>query len=687
MIISTTWLADYVQLPGSTADLVERLLMTGLNHESTTTVGDDEAVEIEITSNRPDCLGHIGVAREAALLFSRPLHLPDPRPPEGEAAAAGSIAVEILCPDICPFYSARVIRGATIGPSPQWLVDRLRTVGVASVNNVVDVTNYVMLESGQPLHAFDLARIRGPRIVVRRAAGGEPFTAINHKTYSLTDRMCVIADAQRPVALAGVMGAADTEIGAGTTDILLESAQFAPLPVRAAARGLVLASASSYRFERGPDPAMVDWASRRAAALILELAGGTLERGVVEAGSLACEPAVIPLDPGRVGEVLGVDVPSDRQRRILTGLGFVEEPAGGPPGTRWRAPTWRRDCWREIDLVEEIARIEGYDRVPENVAIAARPVEWSDREKTVRRAGEVLVAAGFCEAMTRSVVSEAFEATASPWGKTPTLSISPALVRGADRLRRTLLPSLLEARAGNAATGTDDADLFEIARGYIGRDGEADGSPVEEPLLLGLVTGGGFPRGKGLTDAVLMRLGLCATTPDDARVEYRPVSLDLLAPGRAAEIVLHRTGRDPCRVGVVGEVANAVLDRFALSGPVTAAELRLERLEFNASADRKLRRPSDFPAMQRDINLVVAEGVPWGDIEAVIREAAGGLLDGCRLVQVWQDAERLGTGRKSVVVSLRLRSDSGTLSGDEATKAVEAIVAACSHRVNATLRC
>jgi len=257
MIISSSWLADYVQVPASRDELVERLAMSGLNHEATTTVGDDAAIELEVTSNRPDCLGHIGVAREAAVLFERPLAVPDPRPLEGPEDAARRVAVLIESPEICPYYSARVIRGVRIGPSPTWLVDRLRTVGVASVNNVVDVTNYVMLESGQPLHAFDLANLRGSRIVVRRAIAGEPFTAINHRVYALDDRMGVIADAERPVALAGVMGGAESEISTATVDVLIESAQFAPLPVRAAARGLALASGSSYRFERGPDPAMV----------------------------------------------------------------------------------------------------------------------------------------------------------------------------------------------------------------------------------------------------------------------------------------------------------------------------------------------------------------------------------------------------------------------------------------------
>jgi phenylalanyl-tRNA synthetase beta chain len=688
MIVSRKWLDDYVKVAAPTDEIVTRLLMSGLNHESTEAVGSDEAIDIEVTSNRPDCLGHIGVAREVAVLFGLPLHVPDPRPAEQGGKAAASIAVEIADAAACPHYTARVIRGVSVGPSPAWLVERLATLGVASINNVVDVTNYVMFECGQPLHAFDLAKIAGGRIVVRRAAAGETFTAINHKQYTLDDTMGVIADAERPVALAGVMGGADTEIGVGTTEVLLESAQFAPLVVRAAARGLALASASSYRFERTPDPAMVDWASRRAAALILELAGGRLEQGVVETGRLVGTPAVVPLGASRVAEVLGIDVAADRQREILMGLGFVEEPGSGH-AARWRAPTWRRDVHREIDLVEEIARIEGYDRVPENVAIAARPVEWSARELTVRRAGEVLVAAGFCEAMTRSVVPVLFEECASPWGTAPAVTIAPALVRGADRLRRTLLPSLLEARGGNGAAGSPHGNLFEIARAYVARPagGElpAGASPLEEPLLLGVVSDGDFFRAKGLAEAVLRRLGI-GTAGGDVHVVVRSLESDLLARGRAAEIVLEREGFGPVRIGILGEVAAKLLDRCSLAGPVAAVELRLDAVEFAVGREHRLRRPSDFPAMQRDLNLVVEERVAWGEIAAAVAAGAGEILEECRLVEVWRDSERLGSGKKSFVVSLRLRSTAGTLSGEAAARAVDAILAECGRRAGAVLR-
>jgi len=691
MIISTNWLSEYVSLPGATDALVERLLLSGLNHESTQSVGNDTAIDLEVTSNRPDCLGHIGVAREVAVLFGCPLHIPEPHLQEVGAESAANIAVEILSPEICPYYTARVIRGVRVGPSPQWLVDRLTTVGIASVNNVVDITNYVMFECGQPLHAFDLAKIRGGRIGVRRAVAGESFTAINHKTYALTAGMGVIADAEGPVALAGVMGGAGTEIAAATTDILLESAQFAPLTVRAAARGLVLASASSYRFERVPDPAAVAWASRRAAAMIAEIAGGQIARGTVEAGRLALSPATIQLRPGRVAEVLGIDIPIERQQAILIGLGFVAE-SNGTDRSRWRAPTWRRDCGREIDLVEEIARIEGYDRVPENEPIAARPVTESARERTLRRATDVLVAAGFCEAMTRSVVGASLEAPASPWGDASPLVCAPPLVRGADRLRRTLLPSLLEARAANVAIGAQQPDLFETARGYLPRQTATPdaASPVEEPLLVSFVMGGGFAAAKGLAEAVLERLGLGGSAANEPHVVFRQAHLDLFATGRAAEIVLERPGQPAERIGVVGEVAATVLTNFGLNvgakGAVVAAELRLDRLEFAVDLERRRSRPSDFPAVERDVNLIVDQTVPWGDVAAAIRGSAGGLLEECRLVQVWTDAERLGAGKKSFVVSLRLRSSEGTLAGEDANRTVDAVVASCGRQCGAVLR-
>lgn len=692
MIISTEWLADYVQLSVPPETIAERLAMAGLNHESSSRVGNDTAIELEITSNRPDCLGHIGVAREAAALFTRPLLLPNPQPLQSGARASESVVVEIASPAMCPYYQARVIRGVRVGKSPAWLVDRLATLGIASVNNVVDVTNYVMMECGQPLHAFDLAKVRGGRIIVRAAKSGEPFEAINHKRYELTDRMCVIADAVGPVALAGVMGGAESEIGDATCDVLLESAQFAPLAVRAAARGLALASDSSYRFERGPDPSAVDWAGRRAAQMILELAGGRLEHGVSEAGSLTGTRARIDFGDDAVAEVLGVDIPVDRQHSILASLGFERNVHDGAQAS-WTAPSWRRDVTRPIDLVEEIARIEGYDHVPEDVPIHSRPVEASRRDTAVARVAEVMVSAGLCEAMTRSVVGESLESLGSPWSVRPPLAIEPALVRGADRLRRSLIPSLLEARGINASVGSPHGDLFEVARLYLPRTDSPSspcpaGSLPDEPLAIAFVTAGDYANAKGLVEAVLARLALDGTgygASGATAVRYTPADVPLFETGRAAEIILPSHDGRP-RVGVVGEVSRAVLDALGITGPVSAAELLVDRLDFAVETDRAIVRPADFQAVDRDVNLVVEESVSWSEVASAIADAAGATLEHLRLDQVWVDAAKLGEGRKSLLVSLRLRSPSGTLSGDDTRRILDAVVASCGERCRATLR-
>ena len=289
MIVSKNWLAEYVPLPKTVDELTHRLTMSGLNLEEFHDVSEglskpDVAIDLEVTSNRPDCLGHIGVAREAAVLFEQPLTIPSAAVVESSDPATAAALISIECADLCPEYHGRVIRGVRIGPSPVWLKDRLEAVGMVSVNNVVDVTNFVMLECGQPLHAFDLDRLDGRRIVVRRAKKGETITAIDQRQYALTEEMCVIADAKRPVAVAGVMGGFETEISNLTVNVLIESAAFASMSVRGTARGLKLHSPSSYRFERKVDRSGLDWASRRCCELIMNVAGGTLLAGSIVAG-------------------------------------------------------------------------------------------------------------------------------------------------------------------------------------------------------------------------------------------------------------------------------------------------------------------------------------------------------------------------------------------------------------------
>jgi len=400
MIVSWNWLKQYVTLDMPLEQLQRRLTMAGLNHEETREVGGDLAIDLEVTSNRPDCLGHLGVAREVAVLFGRELHVPQARPPEGDTPVEKLVEVQIDCPDLCPRYTARVIRGVKVGPSPRWLVRRLQTVGLTPINNVVDISNYVLMECGQPLHTFDYAKLKGPRIVVRRPRPGESIEAIDHRIYDLSPQMCVIADAEDPVAIGGVMGGAATEISAETTDVLVEAAEFNPVSIRNTARALNLHSDSSYRFERGVDPMGVDWASRRCCELILELAGGELARGVVDVGRRPPQPQLITLRLSQIERILGIEIPLERVREILLALGLreVEDGARGREGKESASatltllpPSWRRDLTREIDLVEEVGRIHGYDAIPEDVGVPMVASRRPERDRVIERIRTVLL--------------------------------------------------------------------------------------------------------------------------------------------------------------------------------------------------------------------------------------------------------------------------------------------------------
>src|SRR5262245_15039648 len=398
MIVSWNWLKQYVPLEVPVEEFERRLMLAGLNHEETKQVGDDLAIDLEVTSNRPDCLGHIGIAREAAVVFREPLNIPDPRPPCGAAKASELTKVTLSCPDLCYRYTARVIRGVKVKPSPKWLVDRLATIGIGAINNVADITNYVLMECGQPLHAFDFQKLDGREIIVRQARKGERLEAINHKMYDLEPGMCVIADGTRPVALGGVMGGAASEVTSSTIDVLIEAAEFDPLSIRNTARKLALHSDSSYRFERGLDPDGIDWASRRCCDLILQEAGGELASGVVDVGRQPPKREPIVFRLSQLKRILGIEIDAAEVRRILTALGNREQPDVNTlthPDTQtltFLPPSWRRDLTREIDLVEEVARIHGYDAIPEDVNVPMAASHRTDCDRVLTKVREVLVA-------------------------------------------------------------------------------------------------------------------------------------------------------------------------------------------------------------------------------------------------------------------------------------------------------
>jgi phenylalanyl-tRNA synthetase beta chain len=677
MIVSWNWLQQYVPLSVPPEEFERRLMLAGLNHEETKTVGSDLAIDLEVTSNRPDCLGHLGIAREASVVFGLPLTVPDPQPPQAKTTVAELTKVTLQCPTLCYRYTARVIRGVKVKPSPGWLVDRLATIGIAPINNVVDITNYVLMECGQPLHAFDFQKLDGHEILIREARKGEPLEAINHKTYELEPGMCVIADRSRAVGLAGVMGGASTEVTSSTSDVLIEAAEFDPLSIRNTARKLALHSDSSYRFERGLDPDGIDWASRRACELILQLAGGELAAGIIDVGRKPPPREPIVLRRSQIKRILGIEIDAAEVLRILTALGNQpasaksKADAGAGDSLQVIPPTWRRDLTREIDLIEEVARIHGYDAIPEDVNVPMAASHRTDRDRVLQKIREALIVAGIDEAMTISLVEPAAADAFSPWTDAPPLISSTPVLRRADRLRRSLIPSLLEARRNNESLANPRVELFEIARIYLPKTGALP----NEPLMLGITSAGDFFAVKAVVEEILARLNPAAS------LEVADFKHDLFQSGRAVQL-----GVGGKRIGYLGEVSPATLKKFELRDPTTVAEIQIDSLQTLVNLVPQAVELSAYPAVTRDLNLVVDERVRWADLAATVRGAAGSELENIEYRDTYRDPNRLGPGKKSQLLTIALRRKDGTLTNSEADHVRDQIVQACQQAHGATLR-
>lgn len=670
MIVSWNWLKDYVRLDMPHEELARRVMMAGLNHESTEEREGDLAIDFEVTSNRPDCLGHLGIAREIAVLFDVPLAIPAAKPTEGTVDAGSLVSVKIECPDLCYRYTARVVRGVKIGPSPRWLADRLKAVGIEPINNVVDISNYVLMECGQPLHTFDYAKLNDRAIVVRRPRQGESIEAIDHKTYTLPADACVIADSRDAVAIGGVMGGATTEISAVTRDVLVEAAEFNPISIRSTSRTLALRSDSSYRFERKVDPEGIDWASRRCCQMILDIAGGELARGSVDVGRPvpACESVVLRFS--QLKRVLGIDVEPAVVRKILAALGNRETACDATSVTVVR-PSWRRDLTREIDLVEEVARIHGYEKIPEDVRV---PMASSVRTRDDRVLGKVrgvLTSAGFDEALTLSAVEESAAAAFSPWtGATPLVSQMP-VIRGADRLRRSLVPSLLAARRTNESVSNPEIELFEIAKVYLPR---GEKLPSEDRMIA-LTSGRDLPQVKGVIES------LAAALNPALRLDFASYRGDLLDPSESCELRL-----DGELLGVLGAVSAAGLKQFELRGPTVVAELKAAPLIERTDLTPRYQPLPAFPAVTRDLNFVVDESLRWAELAETVQTAAGEPFESLAYCGIYRDAQRLGKGKKSLLMTLTLRLPTGTLTNQQADGIRDAIVAAAATKHGAELR-
>ncbi len=670
MIVSWNWLKEYVELPMSLDELTERLTLTGLNLEGVEQVGEDVAIDLEVTSNRPDCLGQIGVAREISVLWQQELKKPPAAPASAGPEVAKQTSVTVECPDLCPRYTARVIRGVKIGPSPAWLAERLRSVGIGVINNVVDISNYVMFECGQPLHTFDFAKLAGQKIIVRESKPGEKFEAINHQEYELQPGTCVIADAERAVALGGVMGGADTEVSDSTTDLLIEAADFAPLSVRNTARRLNLHSPSSYRFERGVDPEGIDWASRRCCELILELAGGELAAGLIDVGEPVAAREPIKLRFTELPRILGIEIPAETVGNILVDLG-CQETHTCDHCIKVIPPTWRADLTREIDLIEEIARIYGYEQIPEDAGVKMVVSTRSREDRVLEQVRDVMVATGFYEAMTISAVDRSEVEKFQPWSTAESLTVSTPVLRRADCLRQTLLPSLLTSRRTNEKLSNAVIELFEIANIYLPQTGELP----DQRRMLALTSGGPFAKLKGVVEL------LVGTIAPGQKIETTENDAPLFETGRGSQLMLGNRV-----LGFLGEVSKWGLDQFELRGSTSVLELDLGVLIDAAVPIHRIKKLSPYPPVSRDLNLVVDEKVRWADVEKIVLSESDELLEKIAFQETYRDAKRLGAGKKSLLFSIQLRSTEGTLTNERADTVREQIVAKVVKQLGGELR-
>jgi phenylalanyl-tRNA synthetase beta chain len=632
---------------------------------------DDVMLDFEVTPNRPDCLSLIGIAREVSALTGNPLRLPNAD--LEETGPPCEATVDIQAEDGCPRYVARVIRAVKVGPSPAWLQSRLKAVGQRPINNIVDVTNFVMLESGQPLHAFDLKKISGQNIVVRRANLDEKIETLDGIERPLQPLDLVIADADRAVALAGIMGGADSEVDGDTCDILLESAYFNATDIRRTASRLGMHTDASMRFERGADWNMPDKASARAAALIAELAGGTVAPGAVDANPQPGQPRQITLRLERLERILGLAIDAVTAETILRALGCTT--ASEADTLQVTVPSFRPDLEREIDLVEEVGRIYGYDRVAERHRLSGpAPAQTAPALRAARHLRRQLTGLGLDEVTTNTIVAQTWLVMA---GRDPDASphlINPP-VEAQAHMRADLVPSLLEVARRNFNRRAPAVTIFELGKCFR-NDGE--GLHVAG-LLGGTATASSWQADRRSIDMLDLK-GILQVMCQDFTADFRAAEHPLLRPGHAAQIL----SGDKV-LGYWGQVRPALAAEFDLERPIYIFELDFEPLTAlwldRAASFTPLPK---FPAIERDLALVVDEDTAAGDVITAIR-AAHPLIEAAELFDVYR-GDQLEAGRKSLACSVRLHSTERTLQDKEADAAIKRVLKHLQQTLGAQLR-
>ena len=666
MYTSYKWLQELTGTKSTAQQLQERLTMVGLAIDAVESNTSDSVLDVEVPSNRPDCLSHIGIAREITASESGQLRLPEITTPKTEGRAEEFISVEIKDPDLCPRYAARLVRGVKIGPSPDWLVKRLEAIGQRPINNVADITNYVLHEVGQPLHAFDFAHLRDKKIIVRRAMAGEKLKTLDGVERELQPDMLVIADAERPVALAGIMGGEESEISSTTTEVLIESAYFDPNSVRLTARALGMDTEASRRFERGADCEGVLRAQDRCVQLICEIAGGVATENAIDVYPNPVVPRVITVRTKRVEDLTSLKVETRDVDRILTGLGF-EKKNESDDALTFAVPTWRVDVEQEEDLVEEVARHTGYQNIKSELPPSNMSGEYQPTEVKQRLLRRTLNDFGYDEAINFSFIHkqegiDLIPVFAARQGED--VEVSNPIIEGAAFMRPTLISGLLDSLKHNLNHGIRDVRLFEIGRVFGGSHG---GDLPEERLALGMIATGGAtdenvaqaPREldlfdlKGAFEAALDSMNISPLT-------FKNSSAAHLRMGQAGEILLS----NGTAIGTFGRLAENVASSYKFRQPVYVLEMDLSALFAVPEKTVQYSRLPKYPSVVRDLTLLLSRDVTFAALTKAVTDQNVADCRNVNLVGTY-DGPNIPPGKRSITLRIEYRSDDRTLRDDE----------------------
>jgi phenylalanyl-tRNA synthetase beta chain len=663
MFISYKWLRELTGTKLSPEDTRERLTNVGLAIDAVEKRGDDFVIDVEVPSNRGDCLSHVGIARELSVIERSTLQVPASQVSSPEGRTSDFASVEILDSDLCPRYAARIVRGVKIGPSPEWLTKKLESIGQRPINNVADITNYVLHEFGQPLHAFDLSKLTDKKIIVRRAQKDEKIKTLDGVDRKLDDQMLVIADAKEAVAVAGVMGGEFSEISDATTDVLIESAYFNASSVRRTAKLLGLHTEASHRFERGTDPDGVLAAQERCVALICELAGGVATEDPLDAYPKPLVARSATLRPARIEVVTSLRVDDAEVKRILAALGFALMNDGSQALT-YVVPSWRHDVSIEEDLIEEVARHAGYDQIGTDLPPATGAGEYHSAEVRKRALRRSLAQSGYDEAIDLSFIeaTSAFELIPELANASEQVTLVNPIIEEASRMRPTLLPGLLSSIRHNLNQGTRDICLFEAGRVFAGAGGEL---PREREALALAITGGRLEANraqpvreldffdlKGVLEAAVGAMNLPPLSFVAATVKH-------LRLGQSAVIQI-----DGMRIGSLGRLVESVASDYKFRQPVLVAELDLTVLLEHPEQPVLYSRLPRFPSIVRDVSLLVDRTTTVAELMTTARAEAGRNVVDVMFVGTYE-GEGIADDKRSVTLRLEYRGEDHTLRDEE----------------------